>query len=131
MQFEEQKALSIARYDHAVECLNAAKSLLESESYKSAANRSYYAIFHAMRSVLAFDDIDMKHHSGIISEFRRLYIKTEIFDSKLSHIISILFNIRTDSDYDDFFVISKEEVAEQIKNTEFFLNKIKEYLDKK
>ena len=58
MQFEEQKALSIVRYDHAVECLNAAKSLLESESYKSAANRSYYAIFHAMRSVLAFDDID-------------------------------------------------------------------------
>lgn len=67
-----------------------------------------------MRSVLAFDDIDMKHYSGIISEFRRLYIKTEIFEAKLSHIISILFNIRADSDYDDFFVISKEEVVEQI-----------------
>lgn len=131
MQYDEQKALSIARYEHAAECLVAAKSLLECESYKSAANRSYYAAFHAMRSILAFDDIDMKHHSGIISEFRRLYIKTEIFDTKLSHIISILFNIRTDSDYDDFFVISKEEVVEQIENAEFFLNKIKEYLDKK
>lgn len=131
MQYEEQKSLSIARYEHAVECLVAAKSLLECKSYKSAANRSYYAVFHAMRSVLAFDDIDMKHHSGIISEFRRLYIKTEIFEAKLSHIISILFNIRADSDYDDFFVISKEEVVEQIENAEFFLNKIKEYLDKK
>lgn len=131
MQYKEQKALSDARYSHAVECLEAAKSLIESEGYKSAANRSYYAIFHAMRAVLAFDDIDMKHHSGIISEFRRLYIKTEVFDTKLSHIISVLFNIRTDSDYDDFFVISKEEVSEQIQNVEFFLSKIKEYLDSK
>ena len=131
MQYEEQKALSIARYEHADECLTAAKSLLNAESYKSAANRSYYAIFHAMRSVLAFDEIDMKHHSGIISEFRRLYIKTEIFDTKLSNIISILFNIRTDSDYDDFFCISKEEVLEQIQNAEYFLNEIKQYLNKK
>ena len=131
MQHPERKALSDARYLNATECLAAAKMLLEVESYKSAANRSYYAIFHAMRAVLAFDDIDMKHHSGVMSEFRRLYIKTEIFDSKLSHIISVLFDIRTDSDYDDFFVISKQEVSEQVQNAEVFLNSIKEYLDKK
>lgn len=84
-----------------------------------------------MRSVLAFDDIDMKHHSGIISEFRRLYIKTNVFDTKLSLIISVLFNIRTDSDYDDFFVISKEEVSEQIQNAEYFLSEIRDYLNTK
>lgn len=81
-----------------------------------------------MRAVLAFDEIDMKHHSGIISEFRRLYIKTGIFDTKLSQIISVLFDVRTDSDYDDFFIISKEEVAEQIKSAEFFLNEVSFYL---
>ena len=41
-------------------------------------HRSYYAIFHAMRAVLALDGIDMKRHSGVMSEFRRLYIKTGI-----------------------------------------------------
>ena len=111
---EVKKDLSNARYLHAQECLDSAKLLLESGNYKSAANRSYYAVFHAMRSVLAFDEIDMKHHSGIISEFRRLYIKTGIFDATLSSIISVLFSIRQDSDYDDFFVISKQEVIEQI-----------------
>lgn len=131
MQYNERKSLSNVRFEHAKECLTAAKSLAESDSFKSAVNRSYYAIFHAMRSVLAFDDIDMKHHSGIISEFRRLYIKTEIFDAKLSQIISVLFSIRTDSDYDDFFIISKEEVLEQIENAEIFLETIKEYIDKK
>jgi len=41
--------------------------LLAGESYRSAANRAYYAIFHAMRAVLALDGVDMKHHSGIIA----------------------------------------------------------------
>ena len=43
-----------------------------------------------MRSVLAFDDIDMKHHSGIISEFRRLYIKTNVLIQS-SHLLSLCF----------------------------------------
>jgi len=131
MQYDEKKALSQARFEHSLECFNAAKSLLSTDNYKSAANRSYYAVFHAMRAVLAFDEIDMKHHSGIISEFRKLYIKTGVFDTRLSQIISLLFDIRTDSDYDDFFVISKEEVEEQIENAEFFLSTIEAYLSNK
>ena len=128
MQADDKKALSEARFDHAKECLDAAKSLLASSNYKSAANRSYYAIFHAMRAVLAFDGIDMKHHSGVISEFRKLYIKTNIFDIKLSQIISVLFDIRTESNYDDFFIISKSEVQEQIENAEYFLTEIEKFL---
>lgn len=80
---------------------------------------------------MAFDEIDMKHHSGIISEFRRLYIKTSVFDVKLSHIISVLSDVRTDSDYDDFFIISKEEVVQQIKDAETFINEVQKYLSDK
>ena len=131
MELEQLRALSNIRLEHADECISAAKSLLESENYKSAANRAYYTVFHAMRAVLAFDKIDMKHHSGIIAEFRRLYIKTGIFDAELSKIISVLSDSRNDSDYDDFFIVSKEEVAEQIKDAELFLVKIKEYVSTK
>ena len=129
MELEERKSLSQVRYDHALECLDAAKSLLENGNYKSAANRSYYAIFHAMRAVLALNEIDMRHHSGIISEFRKLYIKTGVFETRLSQIISVLFDTRTESDYDDFFVISKAEVVEQTENAEYFLQVVKAYLD--
>ena len=131
MELKERKSLSDVRYQRALECLAAAKSLLESGNYKSAANRSSYAVFHAMRSVLAFDEVDRRHHSSVISEFRKRYIKTGIFETELSKIISVLFDTRTDSDYDDFFVISKEEVVEQTKNAEYFLNQIKLFLDKK
>lgn len=130
MPADEKIYLSKVRIENAKECLNAAKSLYKNGSYKSAANRSYYAVFHSMRAILALDGIDMKHHSGIISEFRRLYIKTGVFDTELSTIISALFDIRTESDYDDFYVISKQEVKEQIANADLFYNEIKEYLSK-
>ena len=131
MELEKIKDLSKVRLEHADECISAAKSLLETGNLKSASNRAYYTVFHAMRAVLAFDKIDMKHHSGIIAEFRRLYIKTGIFDVELSRIISVLSDSRNDSDYDDFFVISKEEVAEQIKYATLFLEKIKVFVLKR
>lgn len=84
---EVELGLSKARLEQAGDCLRAAKTLLGIEDFKGAANRSYYAVFHAMRAVLALDGIDRKHHSGIITEFRRLYIKTRIFREELSEII--------------------------------------------
>ena len=36
MELEKKRSLSKVRYDHALECLDAAKSLLDSGNYKSA-----------------------------------------------------------------------------------------------
>ena len=128
MSFDKHKLLSQTRMEHARECLDAAKELYKCGNYKSAVNRAYYSIFHAMRAVLAFDEIDMKHHSGVIAEFRRLYIKTQKIDKCVSEIISMLFDIRTDSDYDDFFSIEREEADAQIKNAELFFEQIDAFL---
>ena len=94
----------------------------------SALNRTYYAVFHAMRAVLALDGIDMKHHSGIISEFRKRYIKTGIFDRELSVIISRQFDNRTGSDYDDFYIIVKKDVYESLSDAGQFLDAVEGYL---
>ena len=131
MLTSDMKSLSDVRYEHALEDLKAAELLLEKEQYKSAVNRSYYSIFHAIRAVLAYDDIDSKKHSGIISSFQRLYIKTGIFNKEFSKIITDSFEIRSDSDYDDFYVISKEDVINQVSNAKKFLLAIKSFLDNK
>lgn len=81
-----------------------------------------------MRAVLIFDEFDSKKHSGIISEFRKLYIKTGIFDESLSVIIGNLFDARSHSDYDDFFVISKEELIIQYHEAEKFVFAIEKFL---
>ena len=43
-------------------------------------------------------------------------------------MISIASEARTNSDYDDFYVISKEDVNELIDDSALFLSNIKAYL---
>lgn len=131
MPSDNKKALARARLNTAKERISYAKDILEIGDYKTVANRSYYAVFAAMRAVLALDGFDSKKHSGIIAEFRRTYIKTGVFPVELSDIIEELFNVRTESDYDDFFLLSKEEVTEQLKNAKIFINNIEKYLQEK
>lgn len=129
MHPEQTVEISRVRFDHAKECLTDAKLLLAGESYRSAANRAYYTVFHAMRAVLALDGVDMKHHSGSISEFRRRYIKSGIFDASLSDLISELSSMREGSDYNDFFIVSKAETIEQVQSAETFLTAVEAYLN--
>ena len=72
--------LSKYRLSTAKSDLNAAKVLYSAKEFRGAVNRSYYAIFHALRAVLAMDDFDSSKHSGIIAYFNQHYIKTEVFD---------------------------------------------------
>ena len=117
------------RIERSKEDLDAAKAMFETNRYRIANNRAYYSIFHAMRAVLAFDGFDSKKHSGIIAEFRKSYIKTEIFNKELSTLIGLASEIRNASDYDDMFIASKEETEKQIKDAELFYNVIKKYID--
>lgn len=130
-QDENTFALSRVRLERAADCLREAENLLAAESFRGAASRAYYAAFHAMRAILALDGIDRKHHSGIISEFRRLYIKTGILPVEWSEVIESLSFYRTSSDYDDFFSISRAEAIEQVENAKRFLNEVTVYLQHK
>lgn len=125
------KDLSDYRLEQAKRCIKSARVLVADNDYKGAANRSYYAIFHCMRSVLVLDGVDFSKHSGVLAYFRKQYIKTGIFDIELSDIIGEAFDIRNDSDYDDYYIISKEDVKEQIENAKKFYCIIEEYLRKK
>ncbi len=107
------------RLERSREDLDAAHLLYENNSYRIANNRAYYSIFHALRSVLAFDNYDSSKHSGIIAEFRRRYIKSGIFPVEISRMIGSAFIIRNSSDYDDLFIVSKTDTEEQISNAEF------------
>lgn len=120
--------LAVYRIEQAEQCYRSAVLLLEAGDYKASANRSYYCIFHSMRAVLAISGFDSKKHSGIISEFRRNYIKSGIFDMEFSDIIGSAFDVRGSSDYDDFYIASKSAVEEQLLGEKKFMNAVKAYL---
>ena len=124
------KDLALYRLTQAADCLKVAESNLQLGFYKDAVNRSYYCIFHSMRAVLALGHYDSKKHAGVIAEFNRNYIKTGIFDKRFSKIISKSFQVRNRSDYEDFYVVVKEDVVQQISSAKDFMKVATEYIDK-
>ena len=75
---EQQKDYARYRLDRALEDLQSAQKLFTDGHFRAANNRAYYAIFHAIRAALALKRVDSSKHSGVIAEFRRLFIK-EVF----------------------------------------------------
>ena len=131
MYNKELRDLALYRLEKAKSDLNASKKTLELKMYDTAANRSYYAIFHAARAVLALNGEDYKKHSGVISNFQKKYIKTGIFDKLMSNIIKSAFDMRCDSDYEDFYAVPQEDVIKQVEESEYFVNQIEAYLKEK
>lgn len=84
------------RMEWAKEMLSAAEENLGIRQYKTAINRSYYAIFHAMGPLNILRGFDSSKHSGVIAYFNKEYLKIEILDRNLSAIIknSSFFSIK-------------------------------------
>lgn len=123
------KELAEYRLERAKEMLSASESNLEIGQYRTSLNRSYYAVFHAMRSVNVLKKFDSSKHSGVIAFFTKEYLKTEILDRELAAIIKESSLCREKSDYDDFYVAGREEAEEQLRNAKYFVQKIEEYLN--
>ncbi len=81
--------------------------------------------------MLAFDRFDSKKHSGIIAYFNEHYIKTGFIEKEYSVYIMSAERIRTESDYDDLFVASKDQAEKQIENAEKFIMRISSSIKEK
>ena len=125
------KELSNHRLEQAKEDLLASKLLFKEKMYKSANNRAYYSIFHAIRAVLALEPIDFKKHKDVLAYFNKNYINTEIFPKILGRKIVESSKIREDSDYDDEFEPSYEKTEQQINTAEELIKYVQEYISKR
>ena len=128
---DKAKDLSVYRINSALETLDAAKVCIESKHYKDAINRSYYATFYAIKAVLAMEGIDFRRHKDVVAYFNKNYVATEIFDKKLGRMLASLQQTRETSDYDDFFIASKEDAEVQCMNAEKIIFAVKDYLKDK
>lgn len=119
------------RLETANDKLTSAKLLLDAGQYKDSIGRSYYAIFTAIRAVLALQQVDFSKHAGVIAYFQKEYIKSGIFDKKYSKYLQQAFQIRNSCDYDDFFIVSRQDAKEQYDRAKELLSVIKEYIEER
>jgi len=120
----------LARYrmNVAKQDLCASQLLRDANEFRGANNRAYYAIYHAISAVHALDGNAYRKHKDALSNFNRNYVKTEIFPRTCGHKIAQAAEIRHASDYDDFYVATKEEAEEQIDTAREVIEMIEVYL---
>ena len=123
--------LSRYRFQKAEEMLASAKRDMEARDYASANNRAYYAIFHAMRAVLALDGEDFRKRSAVIARFTLNYLKPEILPREYSKLISNASLIRNRSDYEDFYICSVADTNALFSGAGTFCGDVGEYLEQR
>lgn len=120
--------LSKYRLEKAKEDLETARANFSEESYRASVNRSYYAIFHALRAITALDQFDSGKHSGIIAFVNQNYVKTGIFDKSFSKMVDSAFRLREKADYEDFYVVAIEDARRQMEKAEAVISTVEHYV---
>ena len=125
--YGSKKDLVMHRIQTSKSSLRSARILLEAEEYKSANNRAYYAIFNAINAIHALDGNAYKRHRDAISNFNKEYVKPEIFPREMGRKIGEAEEIRHASDYDDFYIASREEAERQVSVADEFIQLVEDY----
>ena len=127
---KEMQELLKYRFDRAVETLEVAKELYASGKFRDSNNRSYYAAFYAIKAIYTIRGVDFKKHKTLLANFNKEYVATAIFPREIGRKISTLALIREQSDYNDFYMASKQESQQQVEIAEELITLVREYLNK-
>lgn len=119
---DNRKELMQYRLEMAKERLHSSEILLKDGSYKDSIGRS------SVRALLAMEGQDFSKHAGVIAYFQKEFVKTGKFDKKYSKYISQAFQIRNNTDYADFFIVSMQDAKEQYDKAKEFLEVIEKYI---
>ena len=89
---EQQKA-------KATRFIKQAEEMLSLRYFDLAANRYYYACFHAIQALFIKDGISAHTHSGVLTQFSLNYVKTGIVDIRYGSFLARMLQIRQKADY--------------------------------
>lgn len=131
---DEETIQGFAKYrlSKAKETLKTAENILKmGNDYVSANNRAYYAIFYAIRAVLALEQKDFKRHKDVIAYFNKEYVNKDIFPRKIGRKIAQAQKRREDSDYDDEFELEYEQLELQMNTAKELIELVEEYINNK
>ena len=107
--------------------LRSAQLLLEDGDVDGAANRTYYAMFHAATAAFVQHKRILKTHDGLVGEFGREFVATGRFPRELGRALNIALEVRCAADYVQT-PPQEERVRGLLKDAEVFIATVAERL---
>lgn len=121
---EERHIIVNLEYEKALSCLKQAESIAEMDFWDTVSNRMYYAIFHAVSSLLIHDGHEVSTHKGTMTMFGLHYVKTGKFTSDEAWLYTELQSLREKSDYNCVYVTTEKEMQPLFEPLRQFIGKI-------
>lgn len=98
--------------------------LTTANKWSGAANRLYYAVFHAINALLIHDGHITNTHKGSHAVFNLNYIKTGILPIEYGRLYNQLQTMREESDYNCVYEVEAEELRERIEPAQKLIEEI-------
>ena len=96
------------------DALTDAEVLMEKERWNGAANRFYYALFHAANALLIHDAHTVKSHKGSLRAFSQHYVITGKVPPEYGVLFSQFETLREGSDYTGFYRVAPEKLIQKV-----------------
>lgn len=108
---EERRTIVNLQMEKADRFLKQAEMVREMQQWDMAANRFYYACFHAVQALFIHNGLASKTHSGMLRQFGLHFIKTGIIEDRLGGFLTRMEQLREKGDYNCVFSINEEELS--------------------
>ena len=108
---EDRNTMVTLQMEKANRFLNQAEMVRDMQQWDLAANRYYYACFHAVQALFIYNRLASKTHSGMLRQFGLHFIKTGIIEDRLGAFLTRMEQLREKGDYNCVFSINEEELC--------------------
>lgn len=100
-----------------------------SKSWGMAANRLYYALFHAVTALFVHDGVDVGSHRGVKAKLGQHYVLTGKIRVEHSQFLARMETLRDKADYNIMFVAKEDDVLPNLPLAENFIKTIEHLID--
>ena len=125
---EERKTMVGLELEKADRFLKQASMMCEIEQWDIAANRYYYACFHAVQALFIHYGLASRRHSGMLTQLGLHFIKTGIIEDRLGAFLTRMEQLREKGDYNCLFDVTKDELLTFVEPAKELIDKIKQLI---
>ena len=115
--------------ENAEEALHDAERLLDDGSLRGAANRIYYAVFHAVSALALSRGVSFKKHGSLLTYFHKEFVRTGILDRAHGRAVQKAADDRSDADYSDYVTFTTAQITVRTKECRALLDRIAELVE--
>lgn len=130
LSIEERNIIVSLELKRARETYDDIGCLISANRLNGAANRMYYAVFHAVCALLIHDGHQVSTHKGSHALFSLHYIKTDILPREYGQLYSQLQTMREESDYNCAYDVEMDEIEQRLKPAKRLIEDIERLVSK-